>query len=84
MHSFNDGDTITGEPFRATPIPIIKDLAVDPSSFERIQHAEGYTTVNVGDGPGRQCDPSAQTRRREDHGSRGLHRVRSLRGFLPQ
>jgi succinate dehydrogenase / fumarate reductase iron-sulfur subunit len=48
MGSFTDGETITVEPFRASPFPIIKDLVVDRSAFERIQHKGGYTTVNVG------------------------------------
>ena len=48
MRSFTDGETITVEPFRASPFPIIKDLVVDRSAFERIQHKGGFTTVNVG------------------------------------
>ena len=48
MGGFKDGETITVEPFRASPFPIIKDLVVDRSAFERIQHEGGYTSVNVG------------------------------------
>ena len=47
MRMFNDGDTITIEPFRATAFPVIKDLVVDRSSFERIQQAGGYISVNT-------------------------------------
>ena len=47
MRSFNDGDTITIEPFRATAFPVIRDLVVDRSSFERIQQAGGYVSVNT-------------------------------------
>ncbi len=47
MRSFKDGDTIYIEPFRATAFPVIKDLVVDRSSFERIQQAGGYISVNT-------------------------------------
>tara|TARA_R110002072_G_scaffold226960_1_gene383834 strand:- start:15482 stop:16222 length:741 start_codon:yes stop_codon:yes gene_type:complete len=47
MRMFKDGDTITIEPFRASPFPVIKDLVVDRESFERIQHAGGYISVNT-------------------------------------
>ncbi len=45
MRMFNDGDTITIEPFRANAFPVIKDLVVDRTSFERIQQAGGYISV---------------------------------------
>jgi succinate dehydrogenase / fumarate reductase iron-sulfur subunit len=47
MRSFKDGDTIYIEPFRANAFPVIKDLTVDRSSFDRIQHAGGYISVNT-------------------------------------
>ncbi len=47
MRSFKDGDTIYIEPFRAAPFPVIKDLVVDRSSFDRIQQAGGYVSVNT-------------------------------------
>ncbi len=47
MRSFNDGDTITIEPWRASAFPIIKDLAVDRGSFDRIIQAGGYVSVNT-------------------------------------
>ncbi|GAA4944641.1 succinate dehydrogenase/fumarate reductase iron-sulfur subunit [Algibacter agarivorans] len=47
MRMFNDGDTITIEPFRAAAFPVIKDLIVDRMAFERIQHAGGYISVNT-------------------------------------
>lgn len=47
MRSFNDGDTIVIEPFRATAFPVIKDLVVDRSAFDRIQQAGGYVSVNT-------------------------------------
>ena len=47
MRMFNDGDTIVIEPFRAKAFPVIKDLMVDRSSFDRIQQAGGYVSVNT-------------------------------------
>lgn len=47
MRSFKDGDTVYIEPFRAKAFPIIKDLIVDRSSFERIQQAGAYVSVNT-------------------------------------
>jgi succinate dehydrogenase / fumarate reductase, iron-sulfur subunit len=47
MRMFKDGDTITIEPFRAKAFPVIKDLVVDRMSFERIQHAGGFISVNT-------------------------------------
>lgn len=47
MRSFKDGDTIVIEPFRAKAFPVIKDLVVDRSSFDRIQQAWGYISVNT-------------------------------------
>ncbi len=47
MRMFNDGDTIVIEPFRAKAFPVIKDLIVDRSSFDRIQQAGGYISVNT-------------------------------------
>ena len=47
MRKFKDGDTIFIEPFRANTFPVIKDLVVDRSSFDRIQHAGGFISVNT-------------------------------------
>lgn len=47
MRSFNDGDTIYIEPFRSRGFPVIKDLIVDRSAFDRIQQAGGYVNVNT-------------------------------------
>jgi succinate dehydrogenase / fumarate reductase, iron-sulfur subunit len=47
MRMFKEGDTITIEPFRAASFPVIKDLVVDRSAFDRIQHAGGYISVNT-------------------------------------
>jgi len=47
MRMFKDGDTITIEPWRAAAFPVIKDLIVDRTAFERIQQAGGYISVNT-------------------------------------
>jgi succinate dehydrogenase / fumarate reductase iron-sulfur subunit len=47
MRMFKDGDTIFIEPFRAKAFPVIKDLVVDRSSFDRIQQAGGFISVNT-------------------------------------
>lgn len=48
MRAFNDGDTIVVEPWRAKAFPVIKDLMVDRSAFDRIIQAGGYVSVNTG------------------------------------
>ena len=47
MRKFSDGDTIVIEPFRAKAFPVVKDLMIDRSAFDRIQHAGGYISVNT-------------------------------------
>jgi len=47
MRMFKDGDTITIEPFRAAAFPVIKDLVIDRTAFERIQQAGGFISVNT-------------------------------------
>ena len=51
MRKFKDGDTIYIEPFRAKSFPVIKDLVVDRSAFDRIQQAGGYISVNTSGNP---------------------------------
>ncbi len=51
MRHFKDGDTITVEPFRANSFPVVKDLVVDRSAFDRIIQAGGYISVNTGQAP---------------------------------
>lgn len=51
MRHYNDGDTVVVEPFRADAFPIIKDLVVDRSAFDRIVAAGGYVSVNTGGTP---------------------------------
>jgi succinate dehydrogenase / fumarate reductase, iron-sulfur subunit len=51
MRSFKDGETITVEPWRAKAFPVIRDLVVDRSAFDRIQQVGGYVSVNTGGVP---------------------------------
>ncbi len=51
MRCFKDGDTIVIEPFRARAFPVIKDLVVDRSAFDRIIQAGGFISVNTGGAP---------------------------------
>jgi succinate dehydrogenase / fumarate reductase iron-sulfur subunit len=51
MRSFTDGQTITVEPWRANPFPVIKDLIVDRTAFERIMQAGGFISVRTGGVP---------------------------------
>jgi succinate dehydrogenase / fumarate reductase iron-sulfur subunit len=60
MRSFSDGDHITIEPWRARAFPVIKDLCVDRSAFDRIIQAGGYVSVNTGGAPDGNCLPVAK------------------------
>ena len=51
MRHFNDGETVTIEPFRATPFPVIRDLVVDRTPFDLIQQAGGFISVRTGSAP---------------------------------
>lgn len=51
MRSFTSGQTIYIEPFRANAFPVIKDLVVDRTAFDRIQQAGGYNSINAGSAP---------------------------------
>jgi succinate dehydrogenase / fumarate reductase iron-sulfur subunit len=61
MRSFRDGDTIVVEPWRAKPFPVIKDLVVNRDSFDRIQQAGGYISVNTGGVPDANAIPIPKT-----------------------
>src|SRR5690606_3117253 len=60
MRRFKDGDTITLEPWRAKAFPIVRDLVVDRSAFDRIIQAGGYTSINVGGAPDGNAVPIAR------------------------
>jgi succinate dehydrogenase / fumarate reductase iron-sulfur subunit len=51
MRSFSDGETITIEPWRSAAFPVIKDLVVDRSAFDRVIQQGGYVSVNTGAAP---------------------------------
>ncbi|HQY92429.1 succinate dehydrogenase/fumarate reductase iron-sulfur subunit [Caldilinea sp.] len=51
MREFKDGDSITIEPWRAKPFPVMKDLIVDRTAFDRIIESGGYISVNTGQAP---------------------------------
>ena len=51
MRSFNDGDTITIEPWRADAFPVVRDLIVDRSAFDRIIQSGGFISANTGSAP---------------------------------
>jgi len=57
MRSFRDGDTIVIEPFRAKSFPVVKDLVVDRSAFDRIIQAGGFISVGTGGAPDANSTP---------------------------
>ncbi|MCB0145310.1 MAG: succinate dehydrogenase/fumarate reductase iron-sulfur subunit, partial [Caldilineaceae bacterium] len=61
MRNFHDGDTIVIEPWRATAFPIIKDLVVNRTAFDRIIQAAGYISVSTGSAPEANNTPIAKT-----------------------
>ena len=63
MRRFKDGDTITIEPWRAKAFPVVKDLVVDRSAFDRIIAAGGYVSVNCGGAPDGNTHPDPEGRR---------------------
>lgn len=60
LRSFQDGATITVEPWRAKAFPVVKDLVVDRSAFDRIVAAGGYISVNAGSAPDANSLPIAK------------------------
>jgi len=61
MRKYQDGDTLTIEPFRATPFPLVKDCAVDRSAFDRIIQAGGFISVRTGGTPDANLIPISKT-----------------------
>ena len=51
MRSFKDGETLVIEPWRANSFPVVRDLVVDRSSFDRVMESGGYITINTGGVP---------------------------------
>lgn len=60
MREFQDGETLTIEPWRAGPFPVIKDLVVDRSAMDRIMGKGGYISVNTGNAPDANALPVAK------------------------
>jgi succinate dehydrogenase / fumarate reductase iron-sulfur subunit len=60
MRKFHDGETVTVEPFRSKAFPVLKDLVVDRSSFDRIIQAGGFVSVNTGSAPDANAIPIAK------------------------
>jgi succinate dehydrogenase / fumarate reductase iron-sulfur subunit len=61
MRKFRDGQTITVEPWRAAAFPVIKDLIVDRSAFDRVIAAGGFVSVNTGSAPEANTIPVAKS-----------------------
>ena len=61
MRHFQDGDTITIEPWRARAFPVLRDLVTDRSAFDRIIQAGGFVSVNTGGTPDANCLPVPKT-----------------------
>ena len=61
MRKFRDGETITIEPFRAKAFPVVRDLVVDRSAFDRITQAGGFITVRTGSAPDGNALPVAKS-----------------------
>ena len=61
MRKFRDGETITIEPFRAKAFPVIRDLVVDRSAFDKITQAGGFITVRTGSAPDGNALPVPKT-----------------------
>jgi succinate dehydrogenase / fumarate reductase iron-sulfur subunit len=57
MRRFNDGDTITVEPWRSAGFPVIRDLMVDRSAYDKIMQAGGYVSINTGGVPDANATP---------------------------
>ena len=61
MRHFSDGETITIEPWRASAFPVIKDLMVDRTAFDKIQQAGGFVSINTGNAPDGNAIPIPKT-----------------------
>ena len=84
MRFFKDGDSLTLEPWRAKAFPVLRDLAVDRSAFDRIIQAGGFITAPTGVAPDASAILVPKERRGPRHGRGGLHRMRRLRGRVPE
>ena len=84
LRHFKDGQEVYLEPWRAKAFPIIKDLVVDRSAFDRIIASGGYISSPTGSAPDGNAILSAEGGGGPCHGCGGLHRLRSVRGGMSQ
>jgi succinate dehydrogenase / fumarate reductase iron-sulfur subunit len=84
MRAFKDGDTIVVEPWRANAFPVIKDLVVDRSAFDRIIQAGGYISVNTGNAVDANAIPYRKGQGRHRLCRCCLYRLRRLCGGLQE
>ncbi len=84
MRHFQDGQTITIEPWRAKSFPVLKDLVTDRGAFDRIIQAGGFVSVNTGGHAGCQCAARREGRFGPCHGCGGVHRLRRVRGGVQE
>ena len=84
MRHFKDGDELTLEPWRSRAFPVLRDLMVDRSAFDRIIQAGGFVSVNTGTAPDGNAIPISEGRRGPGDGRRRLHRLRRLRRAVPE
>ena len=82
MRKFKDGDTIVIEPWRARAFPVIRDLMVDRSAFDKLIQEAGYISVNTGSAPEANSIPVKKHYADLCHGCSSLHWLRSLCGCL--
>ncbi len=84
MRTFQDGETIYVEPFRAKAFPIVRDLIVDRCALDRIIQAGGYVSVRTGSAPDANATPVPKFNCRSGDGRRRVHRLRGVRGGVPE
>ena len=84
LRSFNDGDELYLEPFRAAAFPVIRDLMVDRSAFDRIIQAGGFVSVEHGRRTGRECPADRSANGRSCDGCGSMYRLRCVRRRLQE
>ena len=84
MRKFHDRDVITVEPFRATSFPVMRDLTVDRSAFDRIIQSGGFITERCGAAPDANALPIPKTISDLAMDARRLHRLRGVRRGVPK
>ena len=84
MRHFKDGDHIVIEPWRASAFPVVRDLIVDRSAFDRIIQASGFISVSTGQATEANATPVPKVDRRPFHGCGCVHRMWRLRGRVQE